>query len=583
MMNKLLPMMNWFPISRDDLRVDFIAGITVALILIPQSMAYAQLAGLPSNYGLYAAFLPVVVAALWGSSRQLSTGPVAVVSILSATTLAQYAELGSEQFIGLAIMLSLLIGVFQLLLGLFKLGMIVNFISHPVIVGFTNAAALIIGLSQFNKIFGVAMPRSDNFANDILTMLSNIGNTHWITFAFGLGAVITMLGIKKYLPKIPGALVVVMASIIISYFIDFEQSGGKVVGQIQSGLPAIAFPELDFKILPTLFVSAIIISLIGFMEAISIAKSMAAKTKDKIDANQELIGQGAANIIGSFSQSYPTAGSFSRSAVNLNSGAKTGMSSMFTAILVGVTLLFFTDKLYHLPQAVLAAVIIMAVIGLINFKAIVHAWRANIHDGIASIITFTATLALAPHLEEGIIIGIGLSLILYLYRTMKPRVAVLGRYNDGTMRDIDIHQDLPQDKRVTVVRFDGALYFANVAFFEEAITRVMNTRPEAKYILVVSDAIIELDASGEEAISSLVDDLLVNGVVLVFSGLKRQVLKVMNSTHLFAKIGAENIHPNEDMALEHIYSRLNADENEEISDYCLLSPSKKAAVIKSLN
>jgi len=570
---KIFPFLSWFPIPVTNLKADFVAGLTVALVLVPQSMAYAQLAGLPAYYGLYAAFLPVIIAALWGSSKQLGTGPVAVVSLLTASSLAPFADIGSEYFITLAIVMAFLVGAVQLFLGLFKLGVIVNFLSHPVIVGFTNAAAIIIGLSQINKIFGVEKERSEHFINDIYGVLQQVsmGKTHILTLAFGAGAILLMVILKKYLPKIPGVLVAVVGTIIISWAIDFAGAGGTIVGEIPAGLPPFALPDfskIQMNMLADLVTSAIIISLVGFMEAISVAKAIAARTKARLDPNQELIGQGLANIIGSFSQSYPTSGSFSRSAVNLNAGAKTGMSSVFTASLVLLTLLFLTPLLYHLPKAVLAAVIMMAVIGLINFKAVKHAWKASIHDGAASIVTFFATLAFAPHLDKGIIIGAGLALILYLYRTMKPRVALLGRYEDGTMRDISIHKNLPQDDRIIVIRFDGSLYFANVSFFEDAILKAVSKRKDCKYILVVADGINELDASGEECISGVMDHLKENGTTLVFSGLKRQILKVMNNTHLYAKIGAENIHPNEDMAITHIYSRLNSDPD----DYCPLQP-----------
>jgi SulP family sulfate permease len=540
---RLFPFLQWSEDLRQPgvLRDDLIAGITVALILIPQSMAYAQLAGLPAYYGLYAAFLPGIIGALWGSSKQLATGPVAVVSLLTASALIPFATLGSEQFVALAIMLAMLVGVFQLFLGVFKLGVVVNFISHPVIIGFTNAAAIIIGLSQLNKIFGVDKPRSESFISDILVVFQHIGDTHILTLVMGVSAFVIMWGIKKYIPKIPGVLVAVVSTTLLSWLIGFESMGGKVVGTIPSGLPSMQLPEMDLSMAGSLFTSAIVISMVGFMEAISIAKAMAAKTKDRIDPNKELIGQGLANIVGSFSQSYPVSGSFSRSAVNLNAGAKTGMSAVFTGLIVLIALLFLTPLLYHLPQAVLAAVIMMAVTGLINFKAMKHAWQAHKHDGAASIITFVATLGFAPHLDNGI-------------RTMSPRVAVLGRYAaDNTLRDISVHPDLPTDEHIIVIRYDGSLYFANVAYFEDAILGALADRPKTRYVLVVADGINQLDASGEQVLHLLVERLGSNGITLVFSGLKRQVLKVINKTGLYSTIGAQNIFSTEDIALEAIY------------------------------
>jgi len=574
MWNKYFPFLNWIHELKDPkiLRADLIAGLTVALVLIPQSMAYATLAGLPEVYGLYIAFVPVFVAALWGSSRQLGTGPVAVVSTMTATMLTPIVipMLGSEYtqeeylalYIPTAMFLTLLVGVFQFSLGLFRLGAIVNFLSHPVIVGFTNAAALFIGLTQVSKIFGVEMPggASDHFLTvRILGVIENLGDTHTVTLIMGIAAFAIMIGLKKFAPKIPGVLVAVVATTVTSYMIDFEGMGGKVVGTIPEGLPGFVMPAFSIEAFSGLFISAIIIAMVGFMEAISIAKAMAAKSKDRIDPNQELIGQGLGNICGSFFQSYPASGSFSRSAVNFNAGAKTGFSSVVTAIIVVITLLFLTPLLYHLPKATLAAVVIMAVFGLINFKAVKHIWVANKHDGVAAMVTFVATIASAPKLDHGILIGAGLAIVLYLYRTMQPRVAVLGRYKDGTLRDVEINKDIPTDENIVAVRFDGSLYFANVSYFEDAMLKAVASYPNAKYLLVVGDAINQMDASGEEVLHHLVERLHDNGITVVFSGLKRQILQVLMATKLFDIIGEQNIFSNEDFALDEIYKRLELD------------------------
>lgn len=593
MLYRIFPFLAWAHELRDPqvLRADLIAGITVALVLIPQSMAYAQLAGLPVVYGLYIAFIPVLVAALWGSSRQLATGPVAVVSIMTATALAPIvggtaassAEVASV-YIPLAMFMALLVGIFQFSLGVFRLGVVVNFLSHPVIVGFTNAAALVIAFSQLSKIFGVTMPGApgDHFLTiRIWGVLQQLGETHLPTLLMGLSAFVLMWTMKKYVPRLPGVLVAVVLTTIVSWLIGFEtRFQGGVVGTIPSGLPGLAMPTLSYDMFSQLFTSAMIIALVGFMEAISIAKAMAARTKHRIDPNQELIGQGLANILGSVFQAYPASGSFSRSAVNLDAGARTGFSSVVTVIVVVITLLVLTPLLYHLPQATLAAVIMMAVFGLINFNAIKHAWQTNRHDGIASFVTFVATLGLAPHLDQGIIIGAGLAIGLYLYRTMRPRVAVLGRYKDGTLRDVEVNAGLPTDKNIIAIRFDGSLYFANVSYFEDAMLKAVADNPEAKYLLVVADGINQLDASGEEVLRNLVERVNQNQITVVFSGLKRQVLSVLRATSLYDKIGEQHIFPTEEMALEAIYDWLGMDAS---SAYCPLitdlppEPEKQAS------
>jgi SulP family sulfate permease len=701
---KFLPFLRWFPWTGDAIRADFMAGITVALVLIPQSMAYAQLAGLPAYYGLYAAFLPVAVAAMWGSSNQLGTGPVAVVSLLTASSLAVLAAPGSDQFIALAIMLALLVGIIQLLLGVFKLGVIVNFLSHPVIVGFTNAAAIIIALSQVSKLFGVPMGRSEHFINDIVGVAKLIGDTHFPTLAMGALAIAIMWGIKKYRPKLPGVLIAVVVTTLLSWAIGFERNaagkpeqiadaelqavvqqsmaaaarvdalnarvaemssalkavqkengtdnvravqldaelelarievhaaeeafakekaglrklqvvrttdangataaiypadkvpqgvelddtryrirgvtasgfklvgGGEVVGSIPEGLPSVKMPSFSLDALGSLLSAALVISLVGFMEAISIAKAIAAKTKQRLDPNQELIGQGLSNMVGSFTQAFPVSGSFSRSAVNQNSGAKTGMASVITALFVLITLLFLTPLLYHLPQAVLAAIIIMAVIGLVNFGAVKHAWQASKHDGIAAGVTFISTLAFAPHLDSGIMVGAGLALGLFLYRTMSPRVAILGRYKDGTLRDLRVNPDLPTSKHVVAIRFDGSLYFANVSYFEDAVLEAVSKNPEAKYVLIVGDAINQLDASGEEVVHHLVERLNSTGITLVFSGLKKQVLDVMRATGLFEAIGQDKIFATVDQAIAAIYEQLGENAADDL--FCAVTPAR---------
>lgn len=685
--SRFLPFLRWFPLNATNLKLDFLAGITVALILIPQSMAYAQLAGMPAYYGLYAAFLPGIIAALWGSSAQLSTGPVAVVSLLTASTLAPLAASGTSQFTTLAILMTLIVGIIQLSLGIFKLGVIVNFLSHPVVIGFTNAAAIIIAMSQLNKVLGVSMGRSEHFAHDFWGVLQQVGDSHLPTVIMGCSAFALMWGMKKYIPKLPGVLIVVVLTTLISWKTGFEHNGkaqvdeivdpgvktlannfsqteiyideltnklstnaseltqkkqspganrqriaalnyeteliklelkdaeevnrniarslrkfifeqvpasktqtaklyligqvpneeiadgyrwrikrvskgelnlvggGEVVGSIPAGLPSIDIPVFSWDMFSALLSGALVISLIGFMEAISMAKAMAAKTKDRIDPNQELIGQGLGNIVGSFSLAYPSSGSFSRSAVNLNAGAKTGMSSVFAGLFVVITLLFLTPLLYHLPQAVLAAVIMMAVISLVNFNAIKHAWQSHTHDGIAAAVTFIATLSLAPHLDEGIMIGAGLSILLYLYRTMQPRVAILGRHQDGTLRDAKLH-NLPMSENVIAIRYDGSLYFANVPYFEDTVLEAVSKNLRARHMLVMASGINQLDASGVEVIHHLVERLRLNNIRIVFCGVKKQVMNVMERSGLAKFIGQANIFADENTALESIYAEV---------------------------
>jgi len=515
----------------ETLKVDILAGVTVALVLVPQSMAYAQLAGLPPYYGLYASFLPPMIAAIFGSSRQLATGPVAVVSLMTAASLEPIAALGSEGFLVYATLLAVMVGVFQLSLGLFRLGVLVDFLSHPVVVGFTAAGAIIIGTSQLGKLFGVSVEKSAHHYETVYhTVQAALIDTHWPTLIITILSLGIMIGIKKWRPTLPVVLIAVVITTLLSKLFGFAGMGGAIVGDIPKGLPEFTVPEFNFDIVRQLATSAVVISLVGFMEAISIAKAMAARTRDRLDANQELVGQGLSNITSGLFSGYPVSGSFSRSAVNINAGARTGFSSIVTGAVVGITLLFFTPLLYHLPQATLASVIIMAVIGLIKIEPIKHAWKAEKHDGIVAVVTFVLTLVLAPHLDQGILIGVVLSMAFFIYRTMRPRFAVVSRYHDGTFRDLKIHPELDVCDNIVVIRFDMSLYYANAGYFETEVLRIFADHEQAKYIILDAEGINMLDSTGQMVLAQLAERLEKNGVKFLVARMKRQFMQTIYKT-----------------------------------------------------
>jgi len=702
---RLFPFLYWFPINSVILRGDVIAGITGALVLVPKAMAYAQLSGLPVYFGLYTALVPAILGALWRSSRQLATGPVAIISLMTAAALTPLAVPFSEEYIGLALLLTLMVGVIQFGLGAFKLGAIVNFVSHPVILGFMNAAAIIIALSQLDLLLGITKGRSDSFLVDIWEMFGNLSQAHLPTLAMSVFALVLMLVLKKVkLLSKPSVLIAVVITTLVSYAIGFAHKtsgthehiadpaarelvasyvatqqqaktlqseitakgatlrelaksgdpravtelryridlmkleaenlekqnkermgylrkleferfdapesqtamlyvagkapagvatdgqswhikkiedgklnltgGGDVVGNIPAGLPSFRLPTLTFDAMLQLLSAAFIIALVAFMECISMAKALAAKTKQRLDPNQELIGQGMANMGGAFFQAYPATGSFTGSAINLQAGAQTGFAMVFNGLFVAATLLFLTPYLYHLPKATLGVIILLAVTSLVTPAALKHTWKANKADGIVAGVTFAVTLLAAPHLDKGILIGAALALVLYLYRTMKPRVAQLGRHSDGTLRDVKVHPGIPTSEHVVAMRFDGQLYFANVSHFEDAVLETVAAHPKAKYLLVVGDGINQLDATGEEAIRAIHERLHEGGVTLVFSGLKKQVLDVMRNTGLFDEIGQQHIFPNEDQALAVIYEWLGEEGRDDL--FCPVGRSEPA-------
>jgi len=698
MLTRFFPFLEWFKNYRiNSLRIDALSGLTVALVLIPQSMAYAQLAGLPAYYGLYASFLPPMIAALFGSSRQLATGPVAVVSLMTAASLEPLATAGSEGYIGYAIMLALMVGVFQFTLGVLRLGLVVNFLSHPVVNGFTNAAAIIIASSQLSKMFGVYVDSAERHYETIIRVIeAAIHYTHWPTFFMGALAFAVMYGLKWISPRIPNVLVAVVITTVLSWTTGFQHNvstnitaikspeaqslikefnktvreierlgeqrtevyrdieranegndivavlneehaasiltenierlkhkshsnrslirnlkfrsvsdvngslifyseedlpagskndnriwrikvrnnslpedniimvgGGAVVGVIPRGLPSMTIPKIDPGIILHLFPYAAIISLLGFMEAISIAKAMAGKTGQRLDPNQELIGQGLANICGSVGKSYPTSGSFSRSAVNLQAGAVSGLSSVFTSLAVVIVLIFFTPLLYHLPQSVLAAVIMMAVIGLVNASGFIHAWKAQWYDGAISIITFICTLGFAPHLDKGIMIGVVLSLLVFLYKSMRPKIVSLSRREDHALRCAATH-GLKECEYIAMVRFDGPLFFASSSYLEDNIMEQIRKKKNLKHIILVANGINDIDASGEETLSLLVDRVRSAGIDISLSGVNESVMHVFKRTYFKEKIGEDHLYPTMEKAIEAIHEETHRSGGEEI-------------------
>jgi len=677
--SRLLPFLRWFPMSRAGLRTDLVAGITVALVLVPQSMAYAQLAGLPVVYGLYASFVPVIIASLWGSSSQLHTGPVAMLSLMSAAALIPFANPGSDLFIELSVMLALMVGVLRLTLGVLSLGAVVNLLSSPVIVGFTNAAALIIGLSQLSKVLGVPFPRTESYLADLWRVIRQVPDTHWPTLGFAVGAWLLIAGLRRYRPRLPGVLLAVLVATVISALIGFEHkvtvktsqiadpqivssleqldeaqkrlaeitpelagisrfanelerdggldavagaagvrsqvpalafeqgarkrdvtrlrvelhhvmlqdskrgggeplfhvegpesatdegqrwrfqgvkdgkvtlsAGGDVVGVIPDGLPSLEVPKVHWDLVLALLPAALVMALIGFMEATSISKAIATSTGERVDANKELIGQGLANIAGSFFSAFTVSGSFSRSAVAARSGAKTGLFAIVSAFAVVLVLLFFTEYLYHLPQAVLAVIVMMAVFSLIRIKPLVLAWEVDRVGALTGVVTFVATLVMAPAIANGILLGVSLTVLHFLIRTMKPRADIVARKPDGTLGGIQANRLTPMSEHFVPVRFDGSLTFVNVAYFEDVILQAISDFPRAKVILVVGSGINDIDASGEEKIREVADRLHKVGIWLMFSGLKHQVRSLLERGGVVEQLGRDAFFPDKETAL----------------------------------
>lgn len=540
-------------VNKKNLREDLIAGSTVGLVLIPQSLAYAQLAGLPPQFGLYAAMLPPVIAAGFGSSRHLSTGPVAVLSLMTFAAVTPLASVGSPEYIAYAIILAFLLGVFQLLLGFLKLGELVSFLSHPVIYGFTNAAAIIIATSQLSSFFGVSVPAQTHHYQTVIAVLAKAFNSFdSATFGLGMIAISSMLLIKRTYPKQPAVLMVVIGMTCFTWLTNFTTP---VIGEIPRGLPLFSIPRVDFDTTVQLFLPMVTMALIGFTEAISVAQAIAIKTKQRLEPDKELIGQGLANILGSITGSYPVSGSFSRTALNYQTGAISWISSLITSLMVVVTLLFFTDLLYYLPKVVLAATILYSVLGLIDFSKIFSIWKVSRFDGIAAILTFFGTLYFAPDLEMGVILGIIFSIGHFVYRNTHPKVAFLSRYKDGSFIDSRLFH-LDQCQNIAVVRLDAPLFFANATFFENEIIKYLAQHKHITDVLFAANGINDVDATGEEMLHTFIGSLQKTHKHVFFSTVKEQVLAVFQKSGLYQQVGERNFFATTKEAIEYMLTHM---------------------------
>lgn len=554
---RLTPFKQWAGELRnpDILKADIIAGATVALVLIPQSMAYAQLAGLPPHIGLYASFLVPIIAALFGSSRQLQNGPVAIISLMTAAALASLG-LTLEQYIIHAAILALMVGIFQLVLGFLRLGILVDFLSHPVVIGFTNAAAIVIGSLQVGKLFGIPMDSSEGLINTFREFLSKVpSETNMPTLVMAALSLFLLIYLRKAFPRLPGILITVLITMTLSWFLDFESKGGAVVGEITPGLPAFVFPVAEDLHLKQLIMPAIIIALLSFVEAFSIAKAVASKTRQRISADQEMVGKGLANIVAGVTQGYAVSGSFSRTAVAFDAGARTGFAAIVTGIIVGITLLFLTPFLYHLPLATLAAIIIVAVYGMIKFEPFHHAWRVNPHDGIIALIVFITTLAFAPHLENGIFIGVILSIVLYLYRTMQPHFAELAKDKEGVFRDAEIF-GMQTSESFALFRYDGDLYFANAGYLEKCLLNAVADKPKLKALVLDLEAVDQIDSTGEEMLVHMAEGLKEAGITFCISRPKHKLISALKRSGLYDVIGSQNFYGKRIRAIWSLKERL---------------------------
>lgn len=512
-----LPFLEWLPnYSRADWRGDWPAGLTVGIMLIPQGMAYAMIAGLPVVYGLYAALLPQIVYGFLGTSRHLAVGPVAMDSLLVAAGLTGLALAGSEHYISLALLLALMMGLLQWGMGMLRLGFLVNFLSRPVINGFTSAAALIIGLNQLPHLLGIQSVRSNQIHTLLVGLVEAMPQLNLPTLVVGLVGIAGLVGLKRWAPRIPAALTVVMLSIVASWGLGFQDMGIRVVGEIPEGLPGWRMPVWTPSDIQTLLPTALTLALVAFMEAISVAKAIEERHGYEVDANQELRALGLANVVGSFFQSYPSTGGFSRTAVTEQAGGKTPVTAWIAALVIALTLVALTPLFFHLPNAVLAAIVMVAVAGLVDVQYPRVLWKQDRVE--AGILGLTLVVTLALSLPLGIGTGVVLSLAYNVRRMMTPHVAVLGDVG-GAYRNVTRFPQAITVPEVLIVRYDGALHFANQAHFRATMTSLTHSKGQALEVVILrADTISYMDASARAMLRALIDEWKPSGIRLCLAG-----------------------------------------------------------------
>jgi len=516
------PIFSWIKTySRSFLKGDVSAGLTVGIMLIPQGMAYAMIAGLPPVYGLYAALFPQVVYAIMGTSRQLAVGPVAMDSLLVAAGLGALSLSTPSEYIALAAFLAVFVGVIQLVLGGLRLGFLVNFLSKPVISGFTSAAAIIIALSQLNHLLGINLPRT-NKLHELFSFLIEMGpKAHLLSVLLSSLGISFLFLLKNYFPKLPGALLLVFLTTFISAQNNWEGLGLTIVKDVPGGLPSFALPSASWSQIFALTPLALTLALIAFMEAISVAKAVEEKEKtNDLNPNQELIALGSANIVGGLFQAYPTTGGFSRTAVNHDAGAKTGVAALFSAAVVGLTLVFFTSFFYHLPTAILGAIILVAVGKLIDLNYPHQLWKNNRAEFYILLFTFAVTLFIG--ITQGILLGVFAALLYMVYQNTRPHIAVLGRIkNTHYFKNVDrFSNNVTTYSEVLILRYDGQLFFGNQRYFKQQVSALIDQQKNPIKQLVLAAAPINyIDASALEMLSAFCEELGDKKINLYLTGL----------------------------------------------------------------
>lgn len=563
-----LPVLEWLPAyDLEDARGDLTAGFTVGVMLIPQVMAYAVLAGVPPIYGLYASLVPLVAYTLLGTCRHLAAGMSAATMVIVAAGLGQLAEPMTAEYVGLAIVLAALVGVTQLAMGVARLGFVANLLSRPVIAGFTSAAAIIIAASQIGGLLGLELPRSQHVHVLFWEAMQNIEAIHYPSLAIGVGGIVAVLLLRRWSAMFPGELAVLAVSAVAAWALELGAGGMELVGSVPGGLPRIALPDVGLGTLEALWPTVIAVALVQFMNVVSLGRVFSARYRYTIEPNQELVAVGTANLLGSLFQAIPSSASFSRSAVNEQAGARTAASNVVAAALVGLTLLFLTPLFRYLPLPALAAIIMVAAANLLNLRELRELFTTKPSDGVIALFTFAAVLVIG--IEEGILLGVTVAVLKIMYRISRPHVAELGHLPaTRSFRSLDRFDDSVPIEGILILRVEAGFSFFNAKFFKEYILEKSRQEREIRALVIDGLSINYLDSTAVQALFEVVGTLKEWGVDIHFTGLTGPVRDVVERSGLGELVGENHFHMNPHRAVLYILEQWDqADDGYRIDDY----------------
>ena len=560
-LRSLFPFLHWWPlVNRRTLRDDLVAGATGALVVLPQGVAFATIAGLPPEYGLYAAMVPTVIAALFGSSLHLVSGPTTAISVAIFAVLSTQYEPGSAQYISMVLTLTFLAGVFQLALGLARMGALVNFISHSVVVGFTAGAALLIMASQIRNFFGIEIVRGASLVEILRQLFLQIGSVHWPVLCISLVTLATGIVIKRCWPKIPFMVVAMIVGSLVASLLNFwlgpAATGIRTVGALPARLPPLSHPDLSFASLQFAFGPALVIAMLGLTEAVAIGRAIAVRSEQFIDGNQEFIGQGLANVIGSFFSGYASSGSFNRSGVNFEAGAKTPLASNFASLLLLLLLISVGSLAAYLPNAAMAGILFLVAWGLIDFRQIRHIWQTSKAEAVILLCTFTGTLV---NIEAGIFSGVFLSLVVYLYRASKPEIMAMVPANEAGAYHFVLSHGEPECPQLKIVRINGPVFFGSASWVQQALRNIDAENPLCTSVLIAAASFNYIDIAGAEALAAEARRRRRHGGGVYFYRLKESMYEFLRQGDYLKDFGEDAFFPVMTDVTSAIYWKLNPD------------------------